>query len=284
MKVVHGEGHITLVQGKYCDALVKNMGLVDCLGALIPCDPSIDLSTPGEKAADEDYLYRSIVRSLLYIDIHARSDIAVATSMLARHVDSPSKKHQKALVKVVKYLKTYRKLGLRLSAGKMDQLRAYFDVIWDGEKGSGRRSRTGIVLFYGEAPAYLTTSLQQGVTLSSTEAEYVALSEASKVIVWPRRVLDELGIKQQTTAVFEGNAGTFKWTSGHVAEGFRRSKHVDIRYHHVRETVLYGAIQLIKVPTSEMVADFLTKPLQSKRIEKAKFDVNLVDYNSEEAY
>ena len=65
----------------------------------------------------------------------------------------------------------------------------------------------------------------------------MALSEAAKQISWLRRVLNELRLKQNTTSVHEDNAGTFKGTSGHIAEDFRRSKHVDLRYHHVREQV-----------------------------------------------
>ena len=193
MKIAHGEGYVTLIQSKYAEALVKNMGLVNCNGSLIPCDTSIDLSTASEEAADKDFPYRSIVGSLLYIATHTRPDIAVATSILARYVDSPSKKHQKAATKVVKYLKETPELGLKLAAGDGNQLVAYVDANWAGEPGAGRRSRTGIVLFYGKAAVYYTTALQKGVTLSSTEAEYIALSEAAKQITWLRRVLNELG-------------------------------------------------------------------------------------------
>jgi len=87
---------------------------------------------------------------------------------------------------------------------------------------------------YKRQVVYFTSSLQKGVTLSSTEAEYVALSEACKVIIWLRNELNELGIKQRATAVFEDNAGVFKWSSGETCQDFRRSKHVDLRYHHVR--------------------------------------------------
>ena len=284
MKLIHGNGHITLLQSKYSEALVKNMELVECRGAIVPCDPSVDMSTPSEEAADKGFPYRSVIGSLLYIATHTRPDIAVAASMLARIVEKPSMKHQKAAIKVVKYLKAAPKLGLKLSAGKGDQLSAYVDANWAGEPGAKRRSRTGIVIFYGEAAVYYTTVLQKGVTLSSTEAEYVALSESSKVIVWLRRVLEELGIAQETTTVFEDNAGTFKWASAHIAEDFRRSKHVDLRYHHVREQVREKTIKLVKVPTSGMVADFLTKPLSSFGIRKALERVQVIRHDGEEAY
>ena len=107
------------------------------------------------------------------------------------------------------------------------------------------------------------------MTLSSTEAEYVAFSEATKTVVWLRRVLEELEIPQNPTVVYEDNSGVFKWSTGHIAQDFRRSKHVDIRYHHVREKVRDGLIELKKASTKEMVADFLTKPLCSEPINRA---------------
>ena len=98
MKIAHGEGYVTLIQSKYAEALVKNMGLVNCNGSHIPCDTSIDLSTASEEAAAKDFPYRGIVGSMLYIATHTRPDIAVATNMLARYVDAPSKKHEKAAI------------------------------------------------------------------------------------------------------------------------------------------------------------------------------------------
>jgi len=281
--LIHGNNSVTLVQSKYAEALVRELKLTECRGSIIPADPAVDLSTPGEEAADEDFPYRSVIGSLLYMATHTRPDIAVVTSMLARHVENPSRKHQKAVIKVVKYLKLKPDLGLKLCAGGGNQLSAYVDANWGGEPGSNRRSRSGIVLFYGNAAIHFTSTLQKCVTLSSTEAEYVALSEASKTIVWLRRVLEELGINQGTTEIFEDNAGTFKWTEGHIAEDFRRSKHIDLKYHHVREKVADGQVKLTKVSTSEMIADFLTKPLSSQSIEKAMNSVQVQQYKVEEA-
>ena len=125
--------------------------------------------------------------------------------------------------------------------------------------------------------------MQRCVTLSSTEAEYVALSESAKIIVWLRRVLLEIGIKQDTTKVFEDNSGAFKCVEGHVAEDFRRSKHVDLRYHYVREVAAKGELKLSKISTGSQIADFLTKLLTGEKIRKALKSVNIVRTDVEEA-
>lgn len=86
VKIAHGKRKVNLLQNKYAEALIKSMGISKCSGAFFPCDKSLDLSTPSEEAADNDFPYRSIMGSLLYIAAHTSPEIAAATRMLARHV------------------------------------------------------------------------------------------------------------------------------------------------------------------------------------------------------
>ena len=191
MKLIHGEGSVTVVQSKYVEALVQKLGLSQCRPSVIPCDPSVDLSTPSEEAADEEFEYRSIIGSLLYLSTHTRPDIAVTTSMLARHVESPSMKHQQGVIKVLKYLKGTPNHGLKLVEGEGNQMIAHVDSTWGQEPGTGRRSRTGFLLFYVCTAIHHTNSLKKGITLRSTGAEYTGLLEATKMIIWVRRILVE---------------------------------------------------------------------------------------------
>ena len=147
-----------------------------------------------------------------------------------------------------------------LEPGSSDQLKAGVDARWAGEKGSKRRSRTGISIFYGNALVYYRSSLQSVVTLSSTEAEYVALSEECKVIAWLRRLLDELGLQQEATEVFQDNTGAMRWAEPHSAKEFSRSRHVDARYHYSPEHVEANNVRLTFKAFQEMRADLLPKP------------------------
>ena len=199
-----------LLQSKYAHDLVLKLGLNSCKSSAIPCDISIDISTPSDDIADEGFPYRSIIGSLLYIATHTRPDISVATSILVRHVESPSMKQHNAVIKIVKYLKGTASYGLKLKPGHGDQLKGHVDASWAGESGSGRRSRSGICIFYGDACIHYTSSLQKYTTLSRTEAEYVALSEATKTIVYLRRVLNKLGVHQRPTELLDDNAGVLK--------------------------------------------------------------------------
>lgn len=156
-----------------------------------------------------------------------------------------------------------------MNPGNGDQLSVHVDADWAGETNSRRRSRTGILVRYGKAPIYASSSLQKSVSLSSAEAEYVALSEACRVIAWLRQVLNELGIRQNPTNVAQDNTGSISWAEGGAAKHFSRRKQIDLRYHYVIEKVRDGSIRLEKVGTEEMEADFLTKALGPSRFANA---------------
>ena len=137
MKLNHGKGYVQLSQDKYVEGLIREHGLETSAGSKVPSDPAVDLSVCSEEAADVEFPYRSIVGSLMYIATHTRPDITVSTSMLAKHVESPSMKHQQATVKLLRYLKSTCRLSLTLRSGDSDQLSCYVDSNWAGERGTG---------------------------------------------------------------------------------------------------------------------------------------------------
>lgn len=161
----------------------------------------------------------------------------------------------------MRYLNGSKENKLILKPGEDNQLSASIDSNWGSKPSEGSRSRNGIIIRYGNALIYATSSLQECVSISSTEAEYVALSEGCKVIAWLRQVLSEFNIVQDGTKVFQDNKGAIDWVNGGPAKHFSRRKHVDIRYHYVTEMVYNGQIEVVKTPTARMDADFLTKPL-----------------------
>lgn len=283
IKLVRKKDGITLVQSKYTESLIAEMGMGSCRDMTIPHDPSIDLSLSEGELMDDEFPYRRIVGIMMYISTHTRPDIAVVVSMLARHVNAPTKIHQNAALKLLKYMKATSKYGLKLQTGDSNQLSAHVDSNWAGESGSGRRSRTGIVIYYGNALVHYNSTLQKCIALSSTEAEFVALSESTKILLWLRRVLNELSIPQETTRISEDNSGAVKWVTGNVAQDFRRSKHIELRYHHICEHVQSKAVDVVKVSTKDMHADFLTKCLGRAQLIDACNNVGVVNNDTEKA-
>ena len=170
MKLVHEENSVVLIQSKYIQEHVRTLGHNTFKPALVSCDISIDLSTSSPETAEDNFPYESVIGSLVYIATNTRPEIAVATGMLAQHVETPSMKHQIAVIKIIKYLKGVADMGLNLKSNDENQLDGYVDASRAGEPGSGRRSRSEICLFYLKACIKYPSTLQECSILSITEA------------------------------------------------------------------------------------------------------------------
>lgn len=273
-------GSLLMRQTKLITALLSNTRMESCNGISSPLTTSVDLSIKDQNPIDESFDYRSVIGSILYLAVKTRPDIAVAASMLAQHVESPSRVQQGGAKRVLRYLKATKDAALIISPGDGNQLSAYVDSSWGGEPGFGRKSRSGIIIKYGNAAVYTASVLQKCTALSSTEAEFIALSESSKTIVWLRKVLTEFGITQKATIVHQDNVGSIYWATGNTASEFAKRKHVDIRYHYVVEKVKYGEITLTKTPTEEMQSDFLTKVLHPTKFRNAVTDSGIMNYTA----
>jgi hypothetical protein len=233
-------------------------------------------STPEETAAMSNIPYRSILGQALYIAITTRPDITPAVSACGKFAQNPGKNHWTALLQILAYLHGTQHLGLELG-GKSKEiiLSAYADADWAGDLDK-RRSRSGYVILCNNSPVIWSSKLQATVALSSTEAEYVALSLATRDVIWCRTFLRELGFEQTNpTVIYEDNDSCIK-----IANSPRKNpgvKHVDIRYHFVKDRIASKEIILKRMPTKDMVADLFTKQLPTQLFEYHRNGIRLVD-------
>ena len=190
-------------------------------------------------------------------------------------MSDPRKNHEQGIMRTIRYLKTTKDDKLDLNAGKSDQLEVYVDASWGAERGSGRRSRSGIAIFYGTALIYYKSTLQKCVALSSSEAEYVAMSEAGRIAIWLRSVLNELGVKQGPTTVYQDNPGSASWATGDSSRAFAKRRHIDISYHFILDHIKRGDLLIRRIPAALMKADLLTKVLGPGNLKEAKERVGL---------
>ncbi len=150
-------------------------------------------------------------------------------------------------------------MGLKYTKGESDELVGYSDADWAGDL-NDRHSMTGnLFMMTGGVLTWLSKK-QPVVTLSTAEAEYVAVSSATQEAVWLRRLLSTIGAKfPGATVIFEDNQGAIAMSKNPVSHA--RMKHIDIKFHYIREAVENGSVQLKYCCTEEMLADLLTKPL-----------------------
>lgn len=111
----------------------------------------------------------------------------------------------------------------------------------------------------GEHCISWSTKRQATVALSTSEAEYYSLTECAKETVWTVQFLNQLGIHCKTPKIYEDNLGALKWAKDPVEH--KRTKHIDIKFHFIRELIDNQVIELDYIETSKMLADITTKPL-----------------------
>ncbi len=115
------------------------------------------------------------------------------------------------------------------------------------------------------------------VALSSTEAEYISLCSAAQETVWMRNLLRSIGFEQTgPTTILEDNQGAIALSKN--PKGHHRTKHIDIKYHYIREATEKGDIELKYCPTERMFADILTKALPKARFEELRTLIGVKDF------
>ena len=218
----------------------------------------------------------------MYLMIGTRPDLAAAVSIVSQFAANPSQTHLQAAKRILRYLKGTTNYTLCLGMNRnhnQDQAQArepagpylygYSDADWGGDI-STRKSTSGYVFFISGSIVSWASKKQSTVALSSKEAEYMALTQATKEAIWFRRLLQELGFQSQKSAaptlIYEDNQSCIALAKNPVHHA--RTKHIDIQHHFIREKVESCEIRLEYVPTEEMVADALAKALPRPRFEK----------------
>jgi hypothetical protein len=198
-----------------------------------------------------------------------RPDIAYAVGQLSRFMEIPKMAHLRAAQRAFKYLKTTTTTGIGFTCGnfKTDEerrqslrLEAFVDADWAGSI-DDRKSTTGFVIHLAGGPICWKSTKQTLVALSSAEAEYIALTEVVKELMWLRELLRELGFDQSATptVIYEDNQAAIAMSKNQATTG--RTKHIQTRLHFVRDQVESGTVAIKYVATGKNVADALTKAL-----------------------
>jgi hypothetical protein len=219
--------------------------------------------------------YRELVGSLMYLAVCSRPDVASIVSQLARYMQEPALLHWKAAKHVLRYLRGTAELGLHYRALSQAHhvLNGYADASY-GDNLDNRRSTTGYIFMLNGAAISWSSRLQQTVANSTAEAEYMSLAAATLEAIHLRGLLCEAGYAQDTTVIFEDNQPAIHIANNPITSS--RSKHIDVRYHIVRERTEAGEIQLTHISTENMIADALTKDLD--KIKFTRFRSAMLGY------
>jgi len=199
---------------------------------------------------------------LLYLLKHSRPDLSNSVRELSKVMDGANQAHLKALYRTIKFVKQTRQLKLKMKPWTMNDvwtMRAYCDSDFAGDM-DDRRSITGFIIYICGCPVAWRSKGQKNVTLSSTEAEYVAISEVAQEILFISGILEFMNIKMEYPIVVNAdNIGAIYLAQ--TATTGNRTKYIDTRYHFVREYIERGVLKIIFVRSAENDADIFTKNL-----------------------
>ena len=257
---------IYLCQKSYIEKVLRVFGMESATGkaTLMETNRTQILTANIKQASEEDIkLFQSIIGSLMYAMIQTRPDIAFAVCFLSRFLSNLTTAHIQAAYRVLRYLRHTKTLGVTYH-GKEKGFKGCSDSDWGADIDT--RSSTSRYLFflYGGVITQ-KTGRQKTVALSSTEAEYYGLSNATREALWLRSLLQSLGYDEgRDPVVIEGdNQGSLALTEN--PEFHQRTKHIDIKHHFLRQEVGEKRVAFSYVETTKLAADGLTKSLNGMK-------------------
>jgi len=230
MEIDRRDNKMTVSQRLYIRELLDKFKMVDCSLSSTPMVNAKDLmNVTGGRLTTEPY--RQLVGSLQYIASKTRPDIVYPVNFLSKFLIRAEEKHWTAAKGVLRYLKTTMDYGLVYGTTDVD-IEAYSDADF-GNDPEKRQSTSGILVLLGGGPVVFSSRKQSNIPQSTAEAEYVAACETCKELVWVTNLLAELGIMYKRPTLWVDNQSAIRQIRN--SETLRRSKHVELKYHYVRE-------------------------------------------------
>lgn len=213
----------------------------------------------------ENIPYREAIGSLLFASQIARPDISYGVNLLSRYCEAPGIMHWKGVKRILRYLKGTKRMELTYGRTENDLI-GYCDSDWAGDLDT-RRSTTGYVFTFGGSAISWNTKRQSTVALSTTEAEFMAMTEAAKEALWLKQLLSEILMEEiKPIKIYSDNKGALLLVNNNSYSA--RSKHIDIKYRFLHEKVSSSQLELEYLPSEQMPADMLTKACSCSKIEK----------------
>jgi hypothetical protein len=314
-------------QRPFIETILKRFQMENCKGVSTPMEANIHLTAAINTASPQEKAdYQRAIGSIMYVMLGTRPDLAYAVSTLSQFSINPGPEHAQAIKRVLRYLQKTVNLGI-LYGGTQNlaveealqnlglvgiNTIGFTDSDWAGDKDTRKSTSGYLFTLYGGAISW-RSGKQPIVATSSTEAEYIACTEAAKEALWIRRILAEIrgetakepikyfhelepqrilsifdqepeeatneeeNSKTNSTPqlIFADNQGAIKLSKN--PQHHNRTKHIDVKYHFIRESSQKGLIQLAYIRTDEMVADIFTKALPRDRHEKHMIGMGISD-------
>lgn len=258
IEVKQQEGIIELKQTAYAKKILKVAAMIDCNSSKYPMESQVHVEQNDDEEYVDPTMYRRLIGSLRYL-LHTRPDLAYSVGVASRYMQSPNQSYFQHVKHILRYVKGTVNLGLRYGRQGGDSLVGYSDSSHATDQADGR-STTGMVFYYGDALVSWNSQKQKTVALSSCEAEFMAATATACQAIWLKGLLGELTkSEEKTVLLLVDNRSSIALMKNPVFHG--RSKHINTRFHFIRECIERGEVRVEHVSGEEQKADILTKAL-----------------------
>ncbi|GAB2278532.1 hypothetical protein Dimus_039298 [Dionaea muscipula] len=205
----------------------------------------------------DDVPYLNAIGSIMYCMVSTRPDLSFSISLLSRYMSNPGPDHWNALKWLLRYLNSSISVGLNFGkwTNTLD-LATFVDSDFAGDRDSRKSTTSYCVTLAGNCISW-KSQLQPIVALSTTESEYIAITEAFKEALWIQRLLKEIKLIDHCCTVYTDSQSALHLCKNPVFHD--RTKHIDVKYHFVRDVLSAGDLEIAKIPTEENPADIGTK-------------------------
>ncbi|KAJ9536269.1 hypothetical protein OSB04_un000541 [Centaurea solstitialis] len=256
---------IFINQSKYVASMLQKFGMNDAKPASTPMETHKHLTADVEGEEVDVHHYRSMIGSLMYLTA-SRPDIMFAVCVCARFQVRPKESHLHAVKRIFKYLKGQPRLGLWYPNDSSFDLVAYTDSDYGGAN-LDRKSTSGGCQFLGGRLVSWQCKKQTTVSQSTTEAEYIAASQCCSQVLWIQNQMKDYGLSFLQTSIYIDNNSAISIVNNHVKHS--KTKHIEIKYHFIRDCNEKKIIQVLKVHTDDQYADLFTKAFDVGRYKNA---------------
>lgn len=268
-------GIYSISQKQYINQVVKEAGLENAKSQKFPLDPGY-FTQPESPLLQDNHEYRKLIGILLYISTNSRPDVSAAVCILAQRIEKPRITDLNEVKRVIKYLKTTADLTLKMMKDNTDlQLQAYSDANWGGIDPKTAKSNSGIICFVHGGAVGWSSKKQSMIALSTTESEFYALAEAGRDVIWLKQLMTDLheNLENPVKIRIDSQSCQKMVENG----GFSpRTRHINVRYHYVKDMVKNQEIKLEYCETKQNIADMFTKPLPGSHLEELRKRAGLI--------
>ncbi|GKB43752.1 retrovirus-related pol polyprotein from transposon TNT 1-94 [Tanacetum coccineum] len=273
LQIKQDDKGISICQEQYTRNLLKKYEISDSSSVKTPMVPPNNLGPDLAGKPVNETSYRGMIGSLMYLTA-TRPDIQFSTVLCARYQSNPKESHLTAVKRILRYLKGTPTLGLYYPKCSGFDLKGYSDSDYAGCN-MDRKSTSGACQILGGKLVCWSAKKQQSVAMSSAEAEYVAAAGCCASILWMKSQLSDYDIHYKMVPIFCDNTSAIAISNNPVLHS--RTKHIDIRYHFIRDHILKGDIELHFIPTEYQLADIFTKPLDEPTFTRLKAELGMLN-------